>query len=160
MWANSGAEQEYTLAGSVLHICAGGHSLGWRVRALPHASAPHHISRWVADGEDDPRMSGQWRKTPRWSAGGIDPPRPLGNEKRGTLCQPSPPRSLGLIHLLCLAQSLLYWGAAQGGIIYIHMSTVQGRFREYSGNIQGTFREHSLGGRLRALSHAPAPHHI
>jgi hypothetical protein len=31
--------------------------------------------------EDDPRVCGRWRKTPRWAAGGIDPPQP-GEEKK------------------------------------------------------------------------------
>ena len=26
--------------------------------------------------DDDPRMGGRWRTTPRWAAGGIDPPQP------------------------------------------------------------------------------------
>ena len=67
-------------------------STGFGVRILKHlGSILLFISKCIVGGvwallrrlqeEDDPRMGGQWRETPRRAAGGFDPERVLGEIK-------------------------------------------------------------------------------
>ena len=48
----------------------------WAYRVVNTVSSPIIILLLLL--EDDPRMGGQLRKTPRWAAGGTGPSRPWG----------------------------------------------------------------------------------
>ena len=62
-------------------------TLGWVVNGERcHAGRQGELvprGHWIkSEEEDDPRVGGRWRKTPRWAAGGIVIPRPRGHAER------------------------------------------------------------------------------